>query len=362
MVTVYIVCKGREKVNAFCYSLREVLHMATIRDVARAAGVSIATVSRVINRTAHTVNEATRARVLEAVQELNYTPNAVAKSLSTSRVDTIGVIIPDISNPYYAEIVRGIQDGAEEAGYTVIIQNTDRSVQKTVRGINLFRERMADGVIFGGGVLPAAEAEHAMAGQKFRAVVIGRQQVCFPAVRIDNVAASVDAVRHLASLGHTRIAFFPGPRGSTTMEDRLQGYKEGLERHNCPYDDRLIVWGPLTLDDGYRRANELLSSLPVKPSAIIAGNDQLAIGVIRAASDRGLRVPHDLAVMGFDNIPLTAFYAPTLTTIDIPRYQMGVTAMRLLRQLIEGHEVAPVSWLSTRLIVRASTTPPDRPE
>lgn len=331
--------------------------MATIRDVAREAGVSIATVSRVINNAAHTVNEATRQRVLTAVHELDYRPNAVAQSLSTSKVNTIGVIIPDISNPYYAEIVRGIQDTAEDTGHTVILHNTDRSEEQVIRGVNMFRQRMADGVIFGGGVLPTAVVDNAVASNEFRGVAIGRQAVELPAVRIDNALACADAVRHLAELGHSRIAFLAGPERSNTMQDRFAGFREGMEQNNCPYDEKLVSWGALTLNDGYRRGSDLLCDVPVKPSAVIAGNDQLGIGLIRAAQDRGMSVPQDLAVVGFDNIPLASFFRPPLTTIDIPRYQMGMTAMRVLHSLMSGREVQETSWLATRLVVRGSTDP-----
>jgi len=327
----------------------------TIRDVAREAGVSIATVSRVINRTGHAVSQPTRERVLSAVEVLDYHPNAVAKSLSKRTTETIGVVIPDISNPYYAEIVRGIQDGAEEAGYTAILRNTDRSPKKAIEGVVLFREKLADGGIFVGGELPESEIQKALGKKPIAGIVIGRQNVSLPSVQIDNVSAAGDVVRHLISLGHSRIAFLSGLEYSHTMEDRLKGFRTAMETHNCPVDTRLISWGLPTIDDGYRRMSALLAAAQSKPSALVAVSDQVAMGAIRAAGERGLRVPEDLAVAGFDNTPLAPFFCPPLTTIDIPRYQMGAVAIRLLLGIMNGRQVPPVSWLPTRLIVRGST-------
>lgn len=329
--------------------------MATIRDVAKRADVSIATASRVINNSSHTVNPATRARVLAAIAELDYAPNAVAKNLSMRRAQTIEVVIPDISNPYYAEIVRGVQDVADEAHYTVILQNTDRQSQKALDGVRLLREKLVDGIIFGGGVIPGQEVSAAMGQSPNRAVVVGRQPVSFPAVRIDNAEACADVVRHLASLGHRRIAFLSGPRESKTMEDRYAGYLEGLKRHRCEQDEQLVSWGALTLEDGFNRSGALISLGAKRPTAIVAGNDQIAIGAIRAAQQAGLDVPDDIAVTGFDNIPLSQYFQPALTTIDIPRYRMGKAAMTLLLNMFLGKEVQPVIWLPTRLIVRASS-------
>jgi len=327
----------------------------TIRDVAREAGVSIATVSRVINNTGHPVNEGTRARVLAAVKALDFRPSAVAKSLSTRRAHTIGTVIPDISNPYYAEIVRGIQDTAEEAGYTALLQNTDRSVRRAAESVLLFREKLADGIIFVGGVLPEKDIREAMGRDPIRGVAIGKHGLRVPSVQIDNAAAAADAVRHLVSQGHSRIALMAGPFESQTMQDRFEGFTKGMNAHGCEIDSRLVSWGALTLESGYRRMNELLSATPSRPSALIAGSDQVAIGAIRAIEEHGLSVAVDIGVVGFDNIPFAAYFCPPLTTIDIPRYQMGVTATRLLLACIAGKEVPDVSWLPTRLIVRESS-------
>jgi len=329
--------------------------MPTIRDVAKEAGVSIATVSRVINRIGHPVSESTRARVLAAVQALDFHPSAVAKSLSKRTAETIGVVIPDISNPYYAEIVRGIQDGAEAAGYTAILRNTDRSQRKVVEAVGLFREKMADGIILVGGELPDADLQAALGKMPIPGIVVGRQHIDLPSVQIDNVAAAADAVRHLASLGRTRIAFLSGPKGSHTMEDRFSGFLRGLELNEREYDDRFVSWGAPTVDDGFQRAETMLSDVKNRPDALFAANDQLAMGAIRAVEVSGIHVPKDVAVVGFDNTRLAAYYSPSLTTIDVPRYQIGELAIRLLLDSMAGREVPRISWLATRLVVRGST-------
>lgn len=329
--------------------------MPTIRDVARRARVSVATVSRVINNSSHAVNETTRARVLSVISDLDYSPNAFAKSLSTQQANTVEVIIPDISNPYYAQLVRGVQDAAEEADFTVVLHNTDQNPRKVKDALRLLRARLVDGVIFGGGVIPGKEVLTAAGHHIGRAVVIGRQEIELPAVRIDNVEPAADVVRHLASLGHSRIGFVDGPFDSNTMQDRFTGFKQGLETHGLTFDPSLVNWGPLTLEQGYHRGGALLDLGNRRPTAIITGNDQLAIGVMRGAEDRNIAVPSELAVVGFDNTPLSRFYRPSITTIDIPRYSLGYTAMQLLLDVMKGKPVADVTWLPTRLMVRGST-------
>lgn len=333
------------------------LSVATIRDVAKRADVSIATVSRVINNATHRVNAATRDRVLAAIEELDYHPNAVAKSLSMRKTETVGVVIPDISNPYYAEIVRGIQDAADRLGYAVVLQNTDRSQQRMIRSVYLFREKLVDGIIFSGGVMTADRIHAALGDFRGHAVVIGRQQVDLPAVRVDNVGSAISVVEHLASLGRRRIAFIGGPRGSTTTEDRLIGYRKGLKRLGIQFERGLVVRTALSLENGYEAASLLLEAEDGTLNAIMAANDQMAIGAIKAAKDRHVSVPGDLAVVGFDNIPLSSYFEPSLTTVNIPRYRMGEVSMELLSDLIAGKETNKVEWLSCELIVRNSTRP-----
>ena len=232
--------------------------MSTIHDVARRAGVSIATVSRVISESPHKVNEATRSRILKAIKDLDYRPNALAQGLIRKRSMTVGIIIPDISNPYYAEIVRGVQDVAEGLGYAVVLQNTDRKKERIINGIKVLREKRADGIIFSGGIIHGYETLSSLKELAARVVVIGRHEVDFPAVRVDNLGGAAQAVQHLLDLGHERIGFFSGPKMSTSSIDRLQGYKNALAQRGRHYEGGLVKQGNLTPESGFHAAMELL--------------------------------------------------------------------------------------------------------
>ena len=328
--------------------------MSTIWDVAKRAGVSIASVSRVINQSPHKVSETARIRILEAVKELDYRPNALAQGLIMKRSMTIGTIIPDISNPYYAEIVRGIQDVAEEFGYAVVLQNTDRTKNRIIRCIQVLREKRADGIIFSGGIIHAYETLSSLKELTGRVVVIGRHEVDFPAVRVDNMGGATQAVQHLLELGHERIGFISGPKMSTSSIDRLKGYKNALAQNGRHFDAGLVKQGNLTPESGFQAAKEVLGRRE-RPTAILASNDLMAFGAIRAARSLGFRVPQDLSVVGFDNIPLSSYFEPPLTTVEIPMHSVGTASMQMLADLLSGREFSRVRLFTTRLLVRESS-------
>ncbi|MBT8355238.1 MAG: LacI family transcriptional regulator [Desulfofustis sp.] len=328
--------------------------MSKIHDVAKRANVSIATVSRVVNPGRHKVNPETAEKVRAAVKELNYRPNALARALQMKKSMTIGVIIPDISNHYYAEIVGGIQGVADKAGYNIILQNTDRDPDQIVKSIYLLREKIVDGIIFSGGTINGYEPLSALKELRDRVVVIGRHDVDFPAIMVDNIAGATLAVEHLIELGHSRIGLIGWSENSTTAKDRLSGYKNALAQNSYPYDQSLICQGSLTPESGYNQAKILLSR-ENRPSAIFAGNDQMAFGAVYAAIEMGLRVPEDLAVIGFDNIPLSSFFVPPLSTIAVPMSELGSDSMETLMGLIAGEQVARIKLHKTKLIVRKST-------
>lgn len=328
--------------------------MSKIHDVAKLANVSIATVSRVLNPGEHKVNPETAKKVREAVKELDYRPNALARALQTKKTMTIGVIIPDISNHYYAEIVRGIQSVADRAGYNIILQNTDRDQAQIVKSIYLLRENIVDGIIFSGGTINGYEPLSALKELRDRVVVIGRHDVDFPAILVDNIAGATLAVEHLIDVGHSRIGLIGWSENSTTAEDRLSGYKNALAQNSCHFDESLICQGNLTPESGYNQAKILLSQ-ENRPTAIFAGNDLMAFGIIYAAIEMGLRVPEDLAVIGFDNIPLSSFFVPPLSTIEVPMSALGSDSMETLIGLIAGEQVSRIKLHKTRLIIRKST-------
>lgn len=328
--------------------------MANIVDVALKANVSIATVSRVVNNTPHKVKSSTREKVLQAILELDYRPNALAKGLLMKKTMTIGIIIPDISNPYYAEIVRGIQDVADRAGYAVMLYNTDRKREGIVRDIYHLREKAADGIIFSGGIINGYETLSILGELKDRVVVIGRHAVDFPAVLVDNMGGVGQAVSHLLSLGHSEIGFLGGPAGSTTAMDRLTGYRNALAQNRMVLDEGRIKQGDWTPQSGYLLGKELLQN-GRRPTAIVSANDQMAFGAMNAAREMGLKIPDDLAVVGFDNIPLSSYFDPPLTTVEIPMHEAGAEAARMLIDLISGGEFNKLKLFQTKLLVRDST-------
>jgi LacI family transcriptional regulator len=328
--------------------------MPNIVDVALKARVSIATVSRVVNKSDHKVNPATREKVLAAISELDYRPNALAKGLLMKKTMTIGIIIPDISNPYYAEIVRGIQDVADQTGYAVTLHNTDSRQEGIIRYIYLLREKSADGIIFSGGIINGHETLSILKELKERVVVIGRHDVDFPAVMVDNIGGAAQAVRHLLAIGHKRIGFIGGPDGSTTALDRLAGFRDAMARSGLMFAPRLVKKGTWTPQGGYLLGMQLLKAKH-RPTAIVAANDQMAFGVIKAAKELGMTVPEDLAVVGFDNIPLSSYFNPSLTTVEIPMHDLGAASMRMLLNLISGEKFEKIKLFKTRLLVRGST-------
>ena len=328
--------------------------MSKIHDVARRANVSIATVSRVLNPSDHKVSSETAEKVRRAVKELDYHPNALARALQMKKTMTIGVIIPDISNHYYAEIVRGIQSVADREGYNIILQNTDRIQERIVKSIYLLRENIVDGIIFSGGIINGYEPLSALKELRDRVVVIGRHDVNFPAIMVDNIAGATLAVEHLIDRGHARIGLIGWSDNSTTAKDRLSGYKSALAQNSCHFEPSLVRQGQLTPESGYNEAKLLLSQ-ENKPTAIFAGNDQMAFGVIYAATEMGLRVPEDLAVIGFDNIPLSSFFVPSLSTIEIPMFTLGSDSMETLVSLIAGEKISRIKLHKTNLIIRKST-------
>lgn len=328
--------------------------MPNIVDVASKAQVSIATVSRVVNKSLHKVNRTTRDRVLAAISELDYRPNALAKGLLMKKTMTIGIIIPDISNPYYAEIVRGIQDVADREGYAVTLHNTDSSPEGIIRYIYLLREKSADGIIFSGGIINGQETLSVLKELRDKVVVIGRHDVDFPAVMVDNIGGMTQAVRHLIDIGHRQIGFIGGPDGSTTALDRLAGFRNAMNRSGLTFAPRLVKKGTWNPESGYLLGTQLLKAKR-SPTAIVAANDQMAFGAIKAAKELGLMVPGDLAVVGFDNIPLSSYFNPSLTTVEIPMHDLGAAAMGMLLNLISGEPFEKCKLFKTALLVRGST-------
>jgi DNA-binding LacI/PurR family transcriptional regulator len=330
----------------------------SIRDVAAAAGVSVATVSRVLSPATAGVpmRKETRDRVERAIDELGYRPNDLARALLQHRTAAIGLVVPDISNPYYPPLVRGVEDTASSHGYRVVLCNTDRDPAKISGYLDTLIKTRVDGIVVaGGGWADVPDRTAVLGTYRTGLVAVGRHLTAHPSVRIDNVAASRGAAEHLIGLGHRRIAFLGGPASSTTVQDRAQGYRDALTVAGLPAP--LVRYGDFTEESGYALTRELLGESRT-PTALICANDRIAIGAYAAAADAGCRVPHDVSVVGFDDTPIARYVRPTLTTVAIPTYEMGCAAVRLLLAQLGGNTEPGLETMPTRLVVRDSAAPP----
>ncbi|KFL16347.1 LacI family transcriptional regulator [Geobacillus stearothermophilus] len=327
--------------------------MASIKDVAKRANVSTATVSRVLRNTGN-VTEETRQRVLEAIEALNYQPNVLGRYLRRMETETVLVVVPDITNPFFSKVLRGIEAVALEHGYQVLLGDTQNDVRLEEQYLNLLPQRQVDGMIF----LTARirkELVEEMARQ-FPIVLACEylEGADIPTVSIDNISSARKATEHLIRLGHCRIAHLSGPMNIILSRDRLRGYQQALAQHELEADAALVQEGDFTYESGYNLTLKLLA-LEKPPTAIFAANDEMAIGAIKAVRHRGGRVPDDVAVVGFDDIQMAAIFEPSLTTIAQPMFEIGQKAMELLLALIEGTSARRRQLvLPDRLVIRDS--------
>lgn len=329
----------------------------TIFDVAEASGVSYGTVSRVINNDPH-VRATTRARVMDAIQRLGYVINRQAQNLARGQTHVIGVLVPELGNGYIGEIMRGIDGELDQAGYDLMLFTTHRRAAKEANYVASLVQGAVEGLLL---VLPRNPADYlgVLSSRKFPHVLIDHQGVDThsPAVGATNWQGGFVATEYLVSLGHQRIGFITGSMDLGCSQDRLEGYKAALRAHHLPIHTDLIYEGDFFQSSGLAAANALLD-LPEPPSAIFASNDMMAMGAMDAIRHRGLRIPDDVSIVGFDNIPQSAMVFPQLTTIQQPLEQMGrVATQMLLDTLKDPAEPHTRIELPTELIVRNSTEP-----
>ena len=337
--------------------------MASIDEVARRAGVSITTVSRVLNPVAeYPVAAATRRRVLAAASALQYSPSALARALVTRRSRMVGVLLGDIVDPYFAEIVRGIEDVARRAGYLVVICNTSRDPGTERRYVTALRDYRAEAIIFLGGDIfdpptrRALERELAsMAAHGAVALAVAGDHANLPAIDIDHAAGAEEMVRYLIGLGHKRIGFISGPLTVSTARSRHQGFVSGVTAAGLAAD--LVEEGDFTYAGGQAAALNVLRR--GEPTAIFAANDQMALGVLAACRAGGIVVPGDMSVVGFGNTSAAEHAVPALTTVSMPRHQLGVEAMQAVVDALalESPRVYP-RRLPFHLVIRESSGPP----
>jgi len=329
--------------------------MTTIREVARHAGVSSTTVSHVINETRF-VSDDVRQRVLAAMQELDYRPNVLARSLRRGETCTLGLILPDSANPFFAEMARAVELSAHDQGYSVVFCNTEDDPDKEERYVEVLINKQIDGLIF------IAAGDHSASISPLRnhippLVLVDRDllDVPFSTVLADNYQGGCLAAQHLLACGYQRMAIIAGPSNLTPSAQRVTGFLEGLRQAglNCPPER--IIHGDFHPSSGYRAAQDLLSS-PHPPDGIFACNDLMAIGALRAAMESGLTIPDNLGIVGFDDIELAAYASPPLTTIAQPKLEMAQQAVvLLLEQISDSSLPARRLILPTGLIQRQST-------
>ena len=308
----------------------------TIYDVAREAGVSMATVSRVVNGNKN-VKENTRKKVLEVIDRLDYRPNAVARGLASKRTTTVGVVIPDITNTYFAALAKGIDDIAEMYKYNIVLANSDEDDEKEVAVVNTLFSKQVDGIIFMGYHL-TEKIRSEFSRSRTPVVLAGTVDVehQLPSVNIDYKNATADAVRHLLKR-NKKIAFVSGPLvDDINGKIRLVGYKEALKEAGVNYSEGLVFESKYRYDDGYALAERLVSS---KATAAIVTGDELAAGLLNGLADHGISVPEDFEIITSDDSQIARYTRPNLTTIAQPLYDLGVISMRMLTKIMHKEEL-----------------------
>ncbi|MEH7081294.1 catabolite control protein A [Neobacillus drentensis] len=328
----------------------------TIYDVAREANVSMATVSRVVNGNPN-VKPVTRKKVLEVIERLGYRPNAVARGLASKKTTTVGVIIPDISNIFFAELARGIEDIATMYKYNIILSNSDQNKDKELHLLNTMLGKQVDGLVFMGGNITADHVEE-FEKSPVPIVLAGsiEESNTIPSVNIDYEEAVYDSIREFIEKGHKNIAFVVGPlhEPKNTIK-KLRGYQRALQESGIAYNEELIVEGDYTYDSGIEAIERLLE-VSARPTAILVGSDEMALGVVHGAEDKGYKIPEDFEVITSDNTRLSLMVRPQLTTIVQPLYDIGAVAMRLLTKLMNKEKVSDqIVVLPHRIEHRRST-------
>jgi LacI family transcriptional regulator len=334
----------------------------TLSDIADRAGVSISTVSRVLNDKADTyrIGDETKARVLEAAEELKYRPNQIARGLRLKKTNTVGIIAPDLSNPFFAYIIKRVQNLAHNLGYSVVVCSTDENLEQEIEHVNVLYRNRVDGLI----AMPVGQDyEHYVEWfQKDRPLVLlDRCSDSFDAssVVVDNYAGSSEAVAHLIQRGHRRIAIIQGLPGTYTNTERLRGYRDTLLRHEIPFDEALVVGGDFREENGYMETKLLLTAAD-PPTAIFATSDLITLGALKAIAEEGLDVPSDISLIMFDDFDFAPYLKCPITAVRQPKEMLGEMAVKLLVEELRGETKGGKRIvLKTQLIVRQSVAAPD---
>jgi LacI family transcriptional regulator len=327
---------------------------ASIYDVARESAVSVFTVSEVVNKKSH-VSKKLRDRVEETIRKLKYRPNLIARSLAKQRTHTIGMIVPDIANPFFPMVVRGAEDAAQKHGYNLLLCNSDDSLEKEERAIELLLSKRVDGIL----LTKAAEDFRAPLRQMIKEVKVPfvlvmrtYAKLTADAVITDDYQGAYDAVSHLARSGRQRIGLISGPLKVSNAVARWQGFHDSLKAMGLPFDKELIVEGDYRIESGYRAGHALLSH---RPDGIYVANHLMTVGLLKAAEEIGVRCPEDFGLVSFDDYPWLGIFRPRLTTVELPKHQLGSEAAELLIKRISGdRSKAVLRKLQPELRIRES--------
>lgn len=325
----------------------------TIKDIAEKANVSISTVSRVLNNK-EDVNEDTRKQIKKIIDDLGYNPSGIARGLALNKTNTIGLIVPNITNPFFPEVAKGVETCAEKMGYSVILYDLDSNPDKEIKALNLMKKKQVDGV-----VLSFTSKNKKLINKNFDEnlpiVQIDRKinGINCPSVLIDNFHSGYLSTNYLLKKGHVRIAHITGIKEITNTRERISGYKNALNDSNIEINKSYLVYGNQTILSGYKAMNKLLN-LKTLPTAVFIANDLMAIGAYEAIFERGMSIPEDISIIGHDDINMASVIRPKLTTMVQPKYDMGVNAVNILIKLINGDKKTSDKIYKTKIKERES--------
>jgi LacI family transcriptional regulator len=337
----------------------------TLHDIARKSGVSVSTVSRILNKksTKYRISKQTEKLVEKAAKDLDYRPNQLAQGLRLKKSHTIGLVVPDISNPFFASIVRSMQNHAYRTGYSCLVCDTEESLSLEVEHTGLLRNKGVDGLI----VMPVGQScDHLSSLLKYGVplVIADRafENLKVDTVVVDNYAGSYEAVSHLVEHGHARIAIIQGLPDTYTATERLRGYEDALTHRGFPLDDRLIVGKDFRQENGYTQT-KLLLKLELPPTAIFSTSDLITLGALQAIYEEGLKIPDDISIIAFDDVEGAEYFRCPITVVAQPKEAMGETAVRLLvDQLLAQNKIEPKRvLLKPRLVIRGSVACASKP-
>jgi LacI family transcriptional regulator len=332
---------------------------ATINDIAGKAGVSLTTVSRVLNDSGY-VKKETKIRVLKAIEELNYTPSAIARSLSKSKTNTIGVLIPEINNQFYGEVIKGISQIADECGLNIILCNTDENIQKELKALKLLKEQRIRGII-----IAPTSVEDEQNGEYLKTIEqLGIPVVLldghvkhsdFSGVFVDNIKGAFDGTEALIKAGHKKIAIITGRMNSDGAQNRLIGYKKALAANNIDIHDKYILFGDYGQESAYRCTKEIIE-MEDRPTAIFISSNKMTVGCVKAIRSHKLRIPEDIAIVGFDKVDILNSLGMNISFIDGPTTELGIASMKILVENLKGKQDPEVKniTLMPKLVLKGS--------